>query len=48
VTWTVAQVAVETGIAPSELLADRHLLRAIVAVLVDREREARKAQKRKG
>jgi len=42
----VAQVAVETGIAPSELLADRYLLRAIVAVLVDRDRQTRKAAKR--
>jgi hypothetical protein len=37
----VAQVAVETGIAPSELMSDFHMLRAIIAVLNDRAKKAR-------
>jgi len=35
-TWLVASVAVETGIAPSELMEDGHMLKALVAVLHDR------------
>jgi len=35
----VAQVAVETGIAPSELMADFHMLRAIVAYLDHRSKK---------
>lgn len=38
-TWLVASVAVETGIAPSELMEDRHMLKAIVAVLVDKAKK---------
>jgi len=43
----VAQIAVETGIAPSELLADSRMLKAIVAVLVERERAAKRAAARR-
>jgi hypothetical protein len=38
VTWTVASIAVETGIAPSELLADEWMLRAMIAYMHDRHR----------
>jgi len=41
VTWTVAQVAVETGIPPSELMRDFDMLRAIIVVLNDRAKKAR-------
>ncbi|HEY7824911.1 MAG TPA: hypothetical protein VIG24_18880 [Acidimicrobiia bacterium] len=37
-TWTVASIAVETGIPPSELLADEWMLRAIIAYMQDRNR----------
>jgi len=39
VTWTVAQVAVETGIPPSELMRDFDMLRAIIIVLNDRAKK---------
>lgn len=32
-TWTVAAVAVETGIAPSELMQDDRMLRAMIAYM---------------
>jgi len=41
-TWLVASVAVETGIAPQALMEDSHMLKAIVAVLKDRERQRKK------
>jgi hypothetical protein len=46
VTWTVASVAVETGIAPSELMADPWMLRAIIAYMQDRNDKRAKAAKR--
>ena len=45
-TWTVAAVAVETGIAPSELLADSWMLRAILAYMEDRAKRQEKARRR--
>ena len=42
-TWLVASVAVETGIPPAALMEDRHMLKAIVAVLVDRAKKQEKA-----
>jgi hypothetical protein len=47
VTWLVASVAVETGIPPSELLADEYMLGAIVAYLQWRTKEQRKAAGRR-
>jgi hypothetical protein len=41
----VAAVAVETGIAPSELLADTWMLRAIVAYIENRNKERQRAAK---
>jgi hypothetical protein len=42
----VAAVAVETGIAPSELMADEHMLGAILAYMKHRNERQRKARKR--
>jgi hypothetical protein len=41
-TWLVASVAVATSIPPQFLMEDPHMLKAIVAVLHDREREAKR------
>jgi hypothetical protein len=41
-TWLVASVAVATSIPPQYLLEDPHMLKALVAVLHDREREAKR------
>lgn len=38
-TWLVASVAIETGIAPQALMEDGHMLKAIVAVLHDRAKK---------
>jgi len=56
VTWTVAAVAVETGIAPYQLLGGRtigerdaeHLFGAMVAYMQWRADEQRKQAKRRG
>lgn len=39
-TWLVASVAVATSIPPQYLLDDPHMLKALVAVLHERQREA--------
>lgn len=45
--YTVAALAVETGIAPSEFLAmDEDMLRHIIQVLNDRAKEIKNASKR--
>jgi hypothetical protein len=44
VTWTVASIAVETGIAPSELMGDPWMLRAIISVLQDRTKRANRGR----
>jgi hypothetical protein len=44
-TWTVAAVAVETGIAPSELLADVWMLRAIISYMKDRNKERQRGNR---
>jgi hypothetical protein len=40
----VAAIAVETGIAPSELLSDTWMLRAIVAYLDHRNKERQRGK----
>ncbi len=45
-TWLVAAVAVETGIPPSELMADEHMLGAILAYMKHRNDQQRKTRKR--
>ena len=47
-TWLVAAVAVETGIAPSELMADEYMLGAIVSYMGWRNEQQRKAAKKRG
>ena len=43
-TYTIASLSVETGIAPSELLAvDRRMIDAMVMVLNDRAKAVRRA-----
>jgi len=46
-TYTVAAVAVATGIAPQHLLEDQRMLEAILAVLKDQAKEAEKAKAKK-
>jgi hypothetical protein len=41
-TWLVASVAVATSIPPQFLMEDQHMLKALVAVLHEREREAKR------
>jgi hypothetical protein len=41
-TWLVASVAVATSIPPQFLMEDSHMLKALVAVLHEREREAKR------
>jgi hypothetical protein len=41
-TWLVASVAVATSIPPQFLMEDSHMLKAMVAVLHEREREAKR------
>jgi hypothetical protein len=41
----VAQVAVETGIPPQFLLDDPHMLKAIVAVMNERNKQRKKANR---
>jgi len=41
----VAQVAVETGIPPQFLLDDPHMLKAIVAVMKERNKQRKKANR---
>lgn len=41
-TWLVASVAVATSIPPQFLMEDPHMLKALVAVLHDRERQAKR------
>lgn len=41
-TWLVASVAIETGIAPQHLMEDRHMLKALVAVLHDRNKQSKR------
>jgi hypothetical protein len=41
-TMLVARVAVATSIAPQFLMEDSHMLKAMVAVLHEREREAKR------
>jgi hypothetical protein len=45
-TWTVAAVAVETGIAPSELLSDVWMLRAVISYMKERNKERQRASSR--
>jgi hypothetical protein len=40
-TWLVASVAIATSIPPQFLMEDSHMLKAIVAVLHERERGAK-------
>jgi len=46
-TWTVAAVAVETGIAPSELMQDGRMLRAMMAYMKWRNDQAQQQQNRR-
>lgn len=41
-TWLVASVAVATSIPPQALMDDPHMLKAIVAVLKDQEKAAKR------
>jgi hypothetical protein len=41
-TWLVASVSVATGIAPQHIMEDAHMLKAMVAVLHERERQAKR------
>jgi hypothetical protein len=41
-TWLVASAAVATSIPPQFLMEDPHMLKAIIAVLHEREREAKR------
>jgi hypothetical protein len=41
-TWLVASVAVATSIPPQFLMEDPHMLKALIAVLHEREREAKR------
>lgn len=41
-TWLVASVSVATGIPPQFVMEDGHLLKALVAVLHERDRQAKK------
>lgn len=41
-TWLVASVAIATSIPPQFLMDDPHMLKALVAVLHDRERQAKR------
>jgi hypothetical protein len=41
-TWLVASVAVSTSIPPQFLMEDPHMLKALVAVLHERERQAKR------
>ena len=45
-TYSIAAIAVETGIAPSELLkADNRMLDAIIMVLKDRAKAVKRGRK---
>jgi len=41
-TWLVASVAIATSIPPQFLMEDSHMLKALVAVLHERERQAKR------
>jgi hypothetical protein len=41
-TWLVASVAIATSIPPQFLMEDSHMLKAMIAVLHEREREAKR------
>ena len=41
-TWLVASVAVATSIPPQFLMEDAHMLKAIVAVLHERDKQMRR------
>lgn len=41
-TWLVASVAIATSIPPQFLMDDPHMLKALVAVLHERERQAKR------
>lgn len=43
-TWLVASVAVETGIPPQYIMEDRHMLKALVAVLHERNKQAQRGR----
>lgn len=38
-TWLVASVAVETGIPPQYIMEDSHMLKALLAVLHERNKK---------
>jgi hypothetical protein len=42
-TWLVASVAVATSIPPQALMEDGHMLKAIVAVLHERDKQMKRA-----
>jgi len=41
-TWLVASVAVATSIPPQALMEDGHMLKAIVAVLHERDKQTKR------
>jgi hypothetical protein len=43
-TWLVASVAVETGIPPRYIMEDGHMLKAMLAVLHERDKQARRGK----
>ena len=43
-TWLVASVAVETGIPPQYIMEDGHMLKAMLAVLHERDKQARRGK----
>ncbi len=43
-TWLVASVAVETGIPPQFIMEDGHMLKAMLAVLHERDKQARRGK----
>jgi hypothetical protein len=44
-TWLVASVAVATSIPPQFLMEDGHMLKAMVAVLHERDKQNRRGSK---
>lgn len=43
-TMLVASVAVETGIPPQFIMEDSHMLKALLAVLHERDKQARRGK----
>ncbi len=44
-TWLVASISAETGIAPQAVMEDGHMMKALVAVLHERQKQRERAQR---